>query len=151
MVGEERRPHPSAPENWCILYPVYINSEKTVAEGRRLPREKCVKHPTLKEIFDVLEVMKINRLPEPKSYPRGFHAHEKGRIRFQLRKEDGSPCHPDLPSRTFECFDLNTFENGVLGTAVMERVASLISKLSSRTNAEQQQSTSTDKPKKKKK
>eukprot|EP00299_Pterocystis_sp_00344_P010073 c4423_g1_i3.p1 GENE.c4423_g1_i3~~c4423_g1_i3.p1 ORF type:complete len:136 (+),score=24.43 c4423_g1_i3:48-455(+) len=135
MVGEERRPHPSAPENWCILYPVYINSEKTVAEGRRLPREKCVKHPTLKEIFDVLEVMKINRLPEPKSYPRGFHAHEKGRIRFQLRKEDGSPCHPDLPSRT----------------AVMERVASLISKLSSRTNAEQQQSTSTDKPKKKKK
>lgn len=44
----------------CV-YPDYINSVKTVAQGRRIPADKCVEWPTLPEMLDVC--MKALRLP----------------------------------------------------------------------------------------
>lgn len=37
-------------KTWNILYPVYMNSKKTIAEGRRIPASKACENPTASEI-----------------------------------------------------------------------------------------------------
>ncbi|WAR30571.1 SRP19-like protein [Mya arenaria] len=40
-------------ERWICVYPAYLNSKKSVNEGRRIPKEKCVDNPLYTEIRDV--------------------------------------------------------------------------------------------------
>ncbi len=40
---------------WIALYPSYINSKKTIAEGRRIPITQAVDNPTAVEISEVLK------------------------------------------------------------------------------------------------
>ena len=39
---------------WICIYPAYLNSAKTRAEGRLLPKDKCLHNPSAMEIRDVL-------------------------------------------------------------------------------------------------
>lgn len=39
---------------WICIYPAYINSKKTLAQGRRINKDKAVENPTHQEIRDVL-------------------------------------------------------------------------------------------------
>uniref|UniRef100_UPI00358DFCC5 signal recognition particle 19 kDa protein isoform X2 n=1 Tax=Myxine glutinosa TaxID=7769 RepID=UPI00358DFCC5 len=64
-------------ERFICVYPAYINSKKTVAEGRRISKEKN------------------------KMYPREWNRdlQFRGRVRVQLRSADGKPCLESLASR----------------------------------------------------
>ncbi|XP_076366232.1 signal recognition particle 19 [Tachypleus tridentatus] len=89
-------------ERWVCVYPAYINSKKTIFEGRRLPKTKCVENPTYQEIRDVLDSAGFKVGVENKLYPRETNKDEliyKGRIRFQLKKDDGSPVSIKFPTR----------------------------------------------------
>ncbi len=44
-------------KRWKTIYPVYLNSKKTIAEGRRLPVAKAVDNPTLNEIVEVIKFL----------------------------------------------------------------------------------------------
>jgi len=56
---------------WAIIYPIYINKKKTIAEGRKMPLNKCVDTPTLKEIFEACQALKFPVAVEPnKCYSR---------------------------------------------------------------------------------
>lgn len=46
-------------KTWNILYPVYINSKKTIAEGRRISASKACENPTALEIGDCCGHLKI--------------------------------------------------------------------------------------------
>lgn len=46
-------------KKWVILYPVYINSKKTIAEGRRISASKACENPTCIEIADCCQYLKI--------------------------------------------------------------------------------------------
>ena len=37
-------------KKWIIIYPVYINSKKTIAVGRRIAAERACENPTCIEI-----------------------------------------------------------------------------------------------------
>jgi signal recognition particle subunit SEC65 len=41
-------------KTWKTLYLTYFNSEKSLADGRRLPLSKCVKNPRPDEISEAL-------------------------------------------------------------------------------------------------
>ncbi|XP_061528682.1 signal recognition particle 19 kDa protein isoform X2 [Phycodurus eques] len=69
--------NPADKERFICVYPVYINSKKTLAEGRRIPAEKNKMHPR-EWNRDVLF---------------------KGRVRVQLKQEDGTLCHNKFSSR----------------------------------------------------
>lgn len=44
------------------LYPCYIDGTKTVAEGRRIPKEKaCVKQPWAKDIVEALKELMLSQ------------------------------------------------------------------------------------------
>ncbi|KAG6753829.1 signal recognition particle 19 kDa protein-like [Populus alba x Populus x berolinensis] len=85
-------------KKWVVLYPVYINSKKTIAEGRRISAEKACENPTCVEIGDCCGHLKLPFAIEiDKAYPRDFM--QVGRVRVLLKREDGTLCNPAIPSR----------------------------------------------------
>uniref|UniRef100_A0A1B6M517 Signal recognition particle 19 kDa protein n=1 Tax=Graphocephala atropunctata TaxID=36148 RepID=A0A1B6M517_9HEMI len=88
-------------ERWICIYPAYINSRKTMAEGRRIPKEKAVDNPTHQEIRDVLVDAGLKIGVENKVYSRERSREIlfRGRIRVQLKNDDGSLTHKDFPTR----------------------------------------------------
>ncbi|XP_012671241.1 signal recognition particle 19 kDa protein [Clupea harengus] len=92
---------PDDKERFICLYPIYINSKKTLAEGRRIPAEKAVENPTCVEIRDVLTAAGVNVLVENKMHPREWNrdVQFRGRVRVQIKQEDGNPCQEKFASR----------------------------------------------------
>lgn len=46
-------------KKWIVMYPVYINSKKTMAEGRRIALTKACENPTCAEIADCCSYLKL--------------------------------------------------------------------------------------------
>ncbi|KAL7287394.1 hypothetical protein TKK_0018509 [Trichogramma kaykai] len=88
-------------ERWVCIYPAYLNSKKTLAEGRKLNKSSCVENPTHQEIRDILNSAGLNVVVENKLYPRENSKEllYRGRIRVQLRNDDGTPVDPNYPTR----------------------------------------------------
>lgn len=86
---------------WVCIYPAYINSKKTLAQGRKIHKDKCVENPTHQEIRDVLAAASLKVGVENKLYSRERSKEllYRGRIRVQLKNDDGTACNPNLPSR----------------------------------------------------
>ncbi|KRT86358.1 hypothetical protein AMK59_3007 [Oryctes borbonicus] len=100
LVWNPNKKH-SDPERWVCIYPAYVNSKKTLAQGRRLQKDKCVENPTHQEIRDVLAAVGLKVGVENKLYSRERSKElvYRGRIRVQLRNDDGTPCSPNFPTR----------------------------------------------------
>ncbi|KAJ7993780.1 hypothetical protein DPEC_G00258260 [Dallia pectoralis] len=93
--------NPAEKERFICIYPAFINSKKTLAEGRRIPTEKAVENPTCAEIRDVLTAAGMNVLVENKMYPREWNkdVQFRGRVRVQLKQEDGTLYNDKFSSR----------------------------------------------------
>ncbi|CAK0860523.1 unnamed protein product, partial [Prorocentrum cordatum] len=86
-------------KRWNTLYPNYINSKKTVQEGRRIGAAKCVEHPHAAEMAKVCEFLKIPHVLEmDKAYPRDWL--NRGRVKVLLKTEDGKFTHPEIHTKT---------------------------------------------------
>ncbi|KAM3720682.1 Signal recognition particleprotein [Dirofilaria immitis] len=87
---------------WICIYPLYMNSRKTIAQGRRVSKNKAVDSPTAQEIYDILSNagMKV-KLEKQKMHPLDPNrdANSQGRVRVQLRNDDGSLCDQKFPTR----------------------------------------------------
>merc|ERR1711994_831161 len=93
------------PERWICIYPAYLNSRKSRAEGRLVPRDKGIADPNWMECQHVLAPKGFRFLVEPgKGYPkeRSREPHFRGRVRLQLKGEDGQPLNPEFKTR-YEC------------------------------------------------
>ncbi|GLT91454.1 hypothetical protein SLE2022_093400 [Rubroshorea leprosula] len=85
-------------KKWVVFYPVYINSKKTAAEGRRISLSKACENPTCVEIGDCCNHLKLPSVIEiDKAYPRDFM--QRGRVRVSLKGEDGTLYNPTISSR----------------------------------------------------
>ena len=96
-----------------------MNTNKTRQEGRLLPKTKCVPNPTYKEISDVLTTAGYQPIVENKQYPRerSRELEFRGRIRVQMRNDDGTPHIKEFQTRE----------------SIMEHLGEMIPKLKSRT------------------
>lgn len=111
---------PADQDRFICIYPAYLNNKKTIAEGRRIPINKAVENPTATEIQDVCSAVGLNAfLEKNKMYSREWNrdVQYRGRVRVQLKQEDGSLCLVQFPSRK----------------SVMLYVAEMIPKLKTRT------------------
>ncbi|KAG7307863.1 hypothetical protein JYU34_006473 [Plutella xylostella] len=88
-------------ERWICIYPAYINSKKTLTQGRKLPKSSCVENPTHQEIRDVLVSTGLRVGVENKLYSRenSKEMMYRGRIRVQIKNDDGSPLKPEFNTR----------------------------------------------------
>lgn len=86
---------------WVCIYPAYLNAAKTRAEGRHIAKKDCVINPTYLEIRDVLSTAGLAPIVENKKFPRerSNEIEFRGRIRVQLKKEDGAPLKEEFKSR----------------------------------------------------
>uniref|UniRef100_A0A7N0UXB8 Signal recognition particle 19 kDa protein n=1 Tax=Kalanchoe fedtschenkoi TaxID=63787 RepID=A0A7N0UXB8_KALFE len=85
-------------KKWVVFYPIYINSKKTIAEGRRIGTSKACENPTCVEIYDSCKYLNIPAAIEiDKAYPRDFM--QRGRVRVLLKREDGTFSNPGITSR----------------------------------------------------
>ncbi|KYM99664.1 PREDICTED: signal recognition particle 19 kDa protein [Cyphomyrmex costatus] len=88
-------------ERWISIYPIYLNSKRSLAGGRKLAKDKCVENPTYQEIRDVLLAAGMNVGVENKLHPkeRSKELLFCGRIRVQLKNDDGTPVRSEFPTR----------------------------------------------------
>lgn len=117
---------------WICIYPAYINSKKSRQEGRKIRKDACVDNPTHQEMEDVLSVSNLRIGIEKKLYPRekskvnvgnSCRTHRdsisfavdsfqellyQGRIRVQLRNDDGTIFNPEFPTRDSLLLHLGT-------------------------------------------
>ncbi|CAL8247971.1 unnamed protein product [Merluccius merluccius] len=93
--------NPADKARFICVYPVYLNSKKTLAEGRRIAAEKAVENPSCSEIKDVLSAAGLNVHVENHMHPREWNrdVQFRGRVRVQLKQEDGSLCQDKFTSR----------------------------------------------------
>lgn len=80
-------------ERWNIIYPAYLNSNRTLASGRRIPQSKAVADPRWQEIKDALEsVGSFEVLHEPNSvYTRELDKEFpvfRGRVKYRVIKDE---------------------------------------------------------------
>ncbi|GAU94298.1 hypothetical protein RvY_06097 [Ramazzottius varieornatus] len=85
-------------KKWKVIYPVYLNGKKTVVEGRRLKREKCVDNPTVEEIKSILENAGLRVVVERKFHPREYMK-DQGRVRVQLKNDLNKLINPNFPHK----------------------------------------------------
>eukprot|EP01094_Clydonella_sp_ATCC50884_P025297 TRINITY_DN6599_c0_g1_i2.p1 TRINITY_DN6599_c0_g1~~TRINITY_DN6599_c0_g1_i2.p1 ORF type:complete len:143 (-),score=51.34 TRINITY_DN6599_c0_g1_i2:11-400(-) len=117
---------------WQILYPCYINANRTIQEGRRLPKEKACVNPSLQEIKEICDFLKVPCVLEPtKVYSRNTLLSGRARV---LIKKDGKPVNPDIPSKNH----------------LMRKLGELIPRLQEKRAAEEASKKSGGKKKKKK-
>ncbi|XP_062854377.1 signal recognition particle 19 kDa protein [Trichomycterus rosablanca] len=93
--------NPADKNRFLCIYPAYINSKKTLAEGRRIPSEKAVENPSCAEIRDVLTAAGLNVYVENKMFPREWNrdVQFRGRVRVQIKQEDGNLCLEKFTSK----------------------------------------------------
>ncbi|KAK9105922.1 hypothetical protein Scep_022766 [Stephania cephalantha] len=88
----------SSIKKWVVFYPIYINSRKMIAEGRRIGASKACENPTCVEIDDCCKHLKLPSVIEiEKAYPRDYL--QRGRVRVLLKREDGTLLNPVIGSR----------------------------------------------------
>ncbi|EFO19597.1 SRP19 protein [Loa loa] len=102
MAVQYKTKPPSEECKWICIYPLYMNSRKTIAQGRRVNKNKAVDSPTAQEIYDILSNagMKV-KLEKQKMHPLDPNrdANAQGRVRVQLWNDDGSLCDEKFPTR----------------------------------------------------
>eukprot|EP00090_Calanus_glacialis_P012286 TRINITY_DN2077_c0_g1_i1.p1 TRINITY_DN2077_c0_g1~~TRINITY_DN2077_c0_g1_i1.p1 ORF type:complete len:173 (-),score=62.51 TRINITY_DN2077_c0_g1_i1:120-638(-) len=95
----------SDPERFICIYPAYLNSKKSVSEGRRLPMTKAVENPAYQEIKMVLDdagyELGKSYVLEGKFYPRERSKEPmfRGRFKIQLKQSDGELLKEEFPTR----------------------------------------------------
>jgi len=89
-------------ERWIQIYPLYINKNKTVAEGRRASKEQAVEDPYIGEMAHVLQTAGFKIFIENKVHPREVDKENvllRCRVRVHLRNDDGTPIIEAYPNK----------------------------------------------------
>ena len=70
-------------KKWRCVYVTYFDATKSIKEGRRLPKEKCVDSPNVHLLAYACELLKLKHTVERvRKHPRDYFG--IGRIKVQL-------------------------------------------------------------------
>lgn len=91
---------------WICIYPAYLNSKKSIADGRKISEKLAVENPTCNEIRDVLVAAGFQVEFEGwKVFPRELMKYEntaRGRVRVQLKNDEGLPLNEKYTNSKFD-------------------------------------------------
>lgn len=94
-----QRPDPEQVKEWQCLYPLYFDSTKTRAEGRRVGKELAVQNPLAREICDAVFGLGLELAFEAgKIHPKDWA--NPGRVRV-LVKQNGKAASSSVRNSTF--------------------------------------------------
>eukprot|EP00602_Paraphysomonas_sp_CaronLab_P004235 CAMPEP_0185026338 /NCGR_PEP_ID=MMETSP1103-20130426/10338_1 /TAXON_ID=36769 /ORGANISM="Paraphysomonas bandaiensis, Strain Caron Lab Isolate" /LENGTH=181 /DNA_ID=CAMNT_0027559885 /DNA_START=50 /DNA_END=595 /DNA_ORIENTATION=- len=90
------------------IWPAYINSDLSYAQGRRIGKEHCCSDPIVSEMSEICQSLKLRHVIEPyKRYPRLFL--KCGRIRVQIVDDSGNYCNEEIKSKKDLLKKMGTF------------------------------------------
>ena len=91
----------SDPKRWAVVYPHYLNSARSVSEGRRVPARFAVERPNVQDVVEACQVIQLPFAVElDKAYCRDAHGSSgRGRVRVQLYAADHSPLVSDVSNK----------------------------------------------------
>ncbi|KAI8993407.1 signal recognition particle, SRP19 subunit [Pilobolus umbonatus] len=92
-----RQMNPEDYKDWVCVYPLYIDADKSVQEGRRISREKCVKNPHAYHMAIAAQKLGFSVVYEGKRHPADWA--NVGRVRVQLKNMVKSPINQKISSR----------------------------------------------------
>jgi len=119
-------------KKWVVIYPIYLNAKKTVAEGRKISVPNAVDNPTINEIAEVCKFLGLESVIEgDKAYARDYTL--RGRLRVRIKDDTGKPVNAEIKTK-------NT---------LLLKLGNLIPKLQSRVSGASTTTTTTTKPGKK--
>ena len=85
-------------KRYPVVWPSFLDSEKTVQRGRRVPKDAAVASPTVEDISEVCQQLGLWHVVEPYCcYPR--EPYVEGRVRVRLWDAQGQPCNGEVPTR----------------------------------------------------
>jgi signal recognition particle subunit SRP19 len=85
-------------KKWKCVYPAYIDSSKTLDQGRLIAKEKAITNPSIQEIAEICQYFKLNYALEPhKAYPKDWM--NPGRVKIEILTEDKKPANPNIKSK----------------------------------------------------
>ena len=91
------------PKRWTVVYPHYLNSARSVSEGRRVPLRFALERPSVADVVEACQSIQLPfALEQDKSYSRDAHSSGgsgRGRVRVQLYAADHSPLSSDVRSK----------------------------------------------------
>ena len=92
---------PAAPQRWICIYPVYIDKNKKIPDGRRICKEKSCENPTIDEINDICKSQGFDTEIERKQHPRNsyFDNPSQGRVRVRMYNNDHTFVNPKFKTR----------------------------------------------------
>ena len=67
-----------------VVWPVNIDANASIREGRKIPLSKAVPRPTIEEIVRAANDLGLNPEVEEKAYPRKWHS-ERRRVAIDKR------------------------------------------------------------------
>jgi signal recognition particle subunit SRP19 len=89
-------------DRFLTIYPTYLDSLKTVKLGRRIPKEIAVDKPTVMEISEVLQSLRLRHVIEPhKGYSRDVESrwYNLGRVLVDKKQKGVIPLDERLVIR----------------------------------------------------
>mmetsp|Transcript_7895 Transcript_7895/g.10015 ORF Transcript_7895/g.10015 Transcript_7895/m.10015 type:complete len:169 (-) Transcript_7895:142-648(-) len=110
MAQAQAQAQPSAQQNlnpedlkdgtWFMIYPIYLDSNRTLAQGRKVPKEHACIAPIPQEIAEVCTHFKLPWVYEKlKAHPRDPIT-RMGRIRVKIKStRDGPPMNAEVPTK----------------------------------------------------
>lgn len=96
---QQQQPQPQQqqreiPKHFHCLYPVYFDSTRSRAEGRKVGKEHAVENPLARDIVDAVQMVGLQVALEPeKIHPKDWA--NPGRVRVLLR-ENGKLLNPKV-------------------------------------------------------
>lgn len=86
-------------KTWFSFYPAYIDSNKTLQEGRRIKKELCVPQPSIKDVMIAAKALGLKFVSIPsKRYPRDFF--NPGKMFVCIKNnETGEFINPNIVDR----------------------------------------------------
>eukprot|EP01134_Creolimax_fragrantissima_P004819 CFRG4819T1 len=88
---------PSEKSRWVAIYPAYLDSMKTIKEGRRVTKAVGAENVSPQELVESCNKLGLKGAAEKKTYSRDWGC--VGRVKVQLKKSDGSLLRADIPNR----------------------------------------------------
>ncbi|KAJ3130539.1 signal recognition particle subunit [Nowakowskiella sp. JEL0407] len=91
-------------KTWVCVYPVYIDSTKTMSEGRRVPKDIGISEPVIMFMAEAVRTLQLNCIAEmSKRHPRDPFTF--GRLRVQIKFDSeagdaaGQAVRPNITSK----------------------------------------------------
>ena len=90
--------------SWVCVYPTYIDADKSVADGRKIAKNKAVKDPHAYHMAVAVQMLGLSVVYETKRHPRDWT--NPGRVKVKLFDDNHRPMISNIRNRKISIWSI---------------------------------------------